>query len=144
MFLVYQDSSYLACKMISYEIEEVLEEKTNILDHKYVLVKWKGFPSSYNSWIQKQEVGEVSVADEKNDQDDDDESSNFISDSDLLSNVLSRRSMIAYNYPDVIIENYFFQSLDIQSNNYLLVWNYKEHLYVILVFQQEIWLADGC
>jgi len=74
---------------------------------------------------------------------DDDEPSNFISDSDVLSNVLSRRSMTAYNFQDVIIENYFFQSLDIQAHNYLLVWNYKAHLYVILIYQQKVWLADG-
>ena len=43
----------------------------------------------------------------------------------------------------MIIENYFFQALDIKTQNYLLVWNYKAHLYVILIFQQKEWLADG-
>jgi len=128
--------------MVLYEIEEILKEQTNKLGHKYILVKWKNFPPSYNSWIQKQEVGEVSasVAVEETE---DDEPSNFISDSDVLSNVLSRRSMTAYNFQDVIIENYFFPSLDIQARNYLLVWNYKARLYVILIYQQKVSLADG-
>jgi len=29
------------------------------------------------------------------------------------------------------------------NQNYILVWKYDEHLYVILVFNQRVWLADG-
>jgi len=39
------------------------------------------------------------------------ELSNYISDSDVLANVLSRRSMVAYNYPTVVIVKYFFSKI---------------------------------
>jgi len=80
--------------MVLYVIEKILEEKVNLLGHRYVLVKWKNFPSSYNSWIQHQEVGEVAES-APVEEAEDDEPSNFVSDSDVLSNVLSRRSMVA-------------------------------------------------
>jgi len=129
--------------MVIYIVEEILDEKRNLLGHDYILVKWKNFPSAYNSWIQKEEMAEI-----ENDENDvpqleeDEQPSNFISDSDVSANVLSRRSMVAY-YKDIIIENYLFQALDLESSNYLLVWNYQSHLYVILVFNKQVWVADG-
>jgi len=108
--------------MVIYIVEEVLDEKMNLLGHTYTLVKWKNFSDGYNSWILKEELGEVdNEACEEPQLEDGEELSNFISDSDVLAQVLSRRQMVAYNYQDIIIENYFYQSLEISSKNYLLV-----------------------
>jgi len=51
--------------------------------------------------------------------------------------------MVAYDYGNVVIENYFHQPLHLEDKNYLFVWNYRSHPYVILVFRQQVWLADG-
>jgi len=72
--------------MVIYEIEEVPEEKVNMLGHTYILVDWRGFPSSSNFWIHKQELREVAVTTPV-EKVEDEEPSNFIGSSHVLSNV---------------------------------------------------------
>ena len=130
-----------------YIVERVLAEQTNLLGHIYVLVKWVDYPDSYNSWIQKNEMvgveegagtgalkpgsGRVRQVD------------NFVSDSDVLAKLQGYRKMTAYNYANVIIDSYFYQALDIGESNYLLIWNYESHLYVLCIFNGQVFLADG-
>jgi len=68
---------------------------------------------------------------------------NHVSDSDVLAEILIRRSQCAYNYSPVIIENYYFQPLQLDVTNYLLVWAHRDHLYVIGVYNGIVAVADG-
>jgi len=130
----------------SYVIERIIEERVNMMGDLYARVKWQGYPDSYNSWILKSTLidnsQEIEETDSQTDEDTIDRT-NFISASDAVANILSYRSVSAYSYPDVVIDNYYFQKLDIKNQNYLLVWNFADHLYVICCFKGQVFLADG-
>jgi len=121
-------------------------EQTNLLGHIYVLVKWVDYPDSYNSWIQNGMVGveegagtgAVKPGSGRVRQVD-----NFVSDSDVLAKLRRYRKTTAYNYANIIIDKYFYQALDIGESNYLLIWNYESRLYVLCIFNGQVFVADG-
>jgi len=129
---------------MAYVVEKVLGEDVNLLGDCYVRVKWEGYPESYNSWILKS-----SIMEGQGDQEEGDSSEclvergNFISASDAVANVLAYRSLVAYNYPDVLIDSYYYQKLEVKTRNYILIWNFGDHLYVVAIFKGKVWLADG-
>jgi len=129
--------------MAAFVIEKIIKEDVNLLGDTYVRVKWEGFPDSYNSWILKSSLEENSDSTDDAQPECPADRGNFISASDAIANVLAYRSLAAYNYPDVLIDSYYFQKLDVKRKNYLLVWNHDEHLYVICAFRGQVWLADG-
>jgi len=127
---------------MAYVVEKVLGEDVNLLGDCYVRVKWEGYPESYNSWILKSSIME-------GDQDQGEEEEclvergNFISASDAVANVPAYRSLVAYDYPDVLIDSYYYQRLEVKTKNFLLIWNYNDHLYVLAIFSGKVNLADG-
>jgi len=127
---------------MSYTVEKILGEDVNLLGDRYVRVKWAGYPDSYNSWILKSDIVDGET-DESAQQSCSVERGNFISASDAVANVLAYRSLVAYSYPDVVIDSYYYQRLDIKTKNYVLIWNYSDHLYVVAVFKGQVYLADG-
>jgi len=48
------------------------------------------------------------------------------------------RSLAAYGYPNVIIDMYYQQRLGVKNLDYLLIWNYSDHLHSILVFKGKV------
>ena len=50
---------------------------------------------------------------------------------------------MAYDYPDVTIDSYYYQHLEIKTTNYILVWNFNDHLFVLAVFRGQGYLANG-
>jgi len=129
---------------MSYVVEEIVGEDVNLMGDEYVRVKWAGYPSSYNSWILKSSILEGGEIDEGGVQQTGSvERGNYISASDAVANVPAYRSLVAYSFPDVVIDSYYYQRLDIKAKNYVLIWTYNDHLYVVAVFRGQVYLADG-
>jgi len=41
------------------------------------------------------------------------------------------------------VDSYYYQRLEVKEKNYVLIWNYADHLYVLAVFKGQVWLAGG-
>jgi len=131
--------------MSSYVIENIIEERVNLMGDVYVRVEWDGYPDIYNSWILKSSlIGSSEIEEEENSQPESTsiDRTNFISDSDVVANVLSYRGVSAYSYADVVIDSYYYQKLEIKTQDYLLIWNFSDHLYVICCYKDQVHLAD--
>jgi len=129
--------------MSSFVIEKIIGEHVNLLIDTHVRVKWEGYPDSYNSWILKSSLEENSDIEDDGQPECPADRGNFISASHAIANVLAYRSLAAYNCPDVVIDSYYFQKLEVKKKDYLLIWNYNDHLYVICAFRGQVWSADG-
>jgi len=131
--------------MSSYCVEQILEERENLLGHVYVLVKWVSYPDTYNSLILKKEINRIDgeAVDVGSSVGRVEQIDNFVSDSDVLAKLRAYRKLAAHNYADVVVDSSFYQPLNLNESNYLLIWNYSSHLYLICILKGLVYVADG-